>query len=129
LGQFHAWIETEASKLLPKNPVHQAMDYTLSNWTALSRYVEYGSLAIDNDAAENALRSICLGRNNWLFCGSDRGGSAAAIHFSLLASGKCHGLDPFAYLRDILIHLPKIMTVAGPDELCAMLPDRWQRVQ
>ena len=126
LGQFHAWIETEASKLLPKNPIRQAMDYTLGNWTALSRYVEHGSLAIDNNAAENALRGICLGRKNWLFCGSDRGGRAAAIHFSLIASCKRHNLDPFAYLRDILIHLPKIILTAGPDELRAMLPDRWQ---
>jgi transposase len=126
LDKFHAWLETEASRLLPKNPIRQAMDYTLGNWTALNRYVEHGALAIDNNAAENAIRGIALGRKNWLFCGSDRGGRAAAIHLSLLASCKRHNLDPFAYLRDILIRLPKILPAARMDDLRALLPDRWQ---
>ena len=126
LGQFHIWLEAEAKKLLPKNPIRQAMDYTLGNFTALCRYVEHGSLAIDNNAAENALRGIALGRKNWLFCGSDRGGRAAAILFSLIASCKRHSLDPFAYLRDILVRLPKMPLTTGTDELRSMLPDRWQ---
>ena len=73
------------------------MDYTLSNWAALCRYTESGWLDIDNNAAENSLRGICLGRKNWLFCGSDRGGRAAAVHFSLLASCKRHRHDPWLY--------------------------------
>jgi transposase len=126
LEQFHGWLESEAPKLLPKNPIRQAMDYTLGNFTALCRYLEQGSLAIDNNAAENALRGIALGRKNWLFCGSDRGGRAAAIHFSLLASCKRHNLDPFAYLRDILIRLPKILSTASREQLLDLLPYQWQ---
>ena len=74
----------ESPKVLPKSPVRGAMDYTLNNWAALSVYPEDGWLDIDNNEGENSLRGLCIGRRNWLFCGSDRGGRAAAIHFSLL---------------------------------------------
>lgn len=126
LAQFHSWLESECPKLLPKSPIRQAMEYTLSNWTALCRYTDSGILAIDNNAAENALRGICIGRRNWLFCGSDRGGRAAAIHFSLIASCKRHGLDPWAYLRDVLVRLPALLPADNPEVLLPLLPHRWQ---
>jgi hypothetical protein len=102
------------------------MDYTLSNWAALSVYPDDGWLDIDNNEAENALRGIALGRKNWLFCGSDRGGHTAAVHFSLIATCLRHRLDPFAYLRDVYTRLP-ILLAAPPsrDTLRALLPDRW----
>ena len=123
---FHDWLESESPKVLPKSAVRAAMDYTLSNWAALCRYTESGWLDIDNNAAENSLRGICLGRKNWLFCGSDRGGRAAAVCFSLLASCKRHGHDPFVYLRDVLTRLPAILPTAGPENLLALLPHRWR---
>jgi transposase len=126
LEQFHAWLESEAPKLLPKNPVRQAMDYSLGNWVALCRYVESGWLDIDNNVSENVQRHIALGRKNWLFCGSDNGGRAAAIFFSLIVSCKRHGLDPFAYLRDILTRLPAILPAATPEELLSYLPHLWR---
>jgi len=126
LEQFHCWLEAECPKPLPKSPIRQAMEYTLSNWTALCRYTESGILAIDNNAAENALRGICLGRRNWLFCGSDRGGRAAAIHFSLIASCARHGHDPWAYLRDLLTRLPSLLPASAPETLLPLLPHRWQ---
>ena len=126
LAQLRAWLEAEAPKVLPKSPVRGAMDYTLNNWAALARYVESGWLDIDNNAAENSLRGIALGRKNWLFCGSDRGGRAAAIHFSLLASCKRHGHDPWAYLRDVLRRLPVLLPAAVDEELLALLPHRWK---
>jgi transposase len=126
LEGFHAWLESESPKVLPKSAARAAMDYTLSNWAALCRYVESGWLDIDNNAAENSLRGICLGRRNWLFCGSDRGGRAAAICFSLLVSCKRHGHDPFAYLRDVLTRLPALLPTAKPEELLALLPHRWR---
>ena len=70
------------------------MDYTLNNWAALSVYPDDGWLDIDNNEGENAVRGIALGRKNWLFCGSDRGGRAAAIHFSLLASCSATAMIP-----------------------------------
>jgi transposase len=126
LEAFHTWLEAEAPKVLPKSAARGAMEYTLSNWAALSVYPQDGWLNIDNNAAENALRGICLGRRNWLFCGSDRGGRAAAIHFSLLASCKRHGHDPWVYLRDVLTRLPALLPDARDEELLPLLPHAWQ---
>jgi transposase len=126
LDGFHAWLEAEAPKLLPKSAARGAMDYTLSNWTALSVYPDDGWLDIDNNEGENALRGLCLGRKNWLFFGNDRGGRAAAVHFSLLASCKRHGHDPWVYLRDVLTRLPGMLPGASEEELLALLPHRWK---
>ena len=126
LTDFHAWLEAEAPKVLPKSAVRGAMDYTLSNWTALSVYPNDGWLDIDNNEGENSLRGLCLGRKNWLFFGNDRGGHAAAIHFSLLASCKRHGHDPWVYFRDVLIRLPAMLPGASEEELLTLLPHRWQ---
>ncbi len=126
LEGFHAWLESEAPKVLPKSAARAAMDYTLANWAALCRYTESGWLDIDHNVAENALRGICLGRRNWLFYGSDRGGRAAAVCFSLLASCKRHGHDPFVYLRDVLSRLPALLPAARPEDFLDLLPHHWQ---
>jgi transposase len=126
LADFHTWLETEAPNVLPKNPVREGFDYTLRHWAALCRYTEHGALDIDNGEAERALRGIALGRRNWLFQVSERGGQAAAIHFSFVASCRRHNLDPFAYLRDVLTRLPLLGADALPEQLREFLPDRWQ---
>ena len=98
-----------------------ALNYSLENWDALLRYTQDPALNIDNNAAERAIRAIAVGRKNWLFLGSDDGGRAAAIHFSLIASAKRHGLDPFAYLRDLLRRIP-----THPNrDIENLLPDWW----
>jgi transposase len=124
LHEFRAWLDLEWPKLLPKNPLRQAMDYTLRHWDALWRYTENGWLSIDNNAVEGELRSVAVGRKNWLFCGSDRGAHAAAVHFSLIASCRRHGVDPFAYLRHILTQLPILGPGATTEQLRPLLPDR-----
>ena len=126
LADFQAWLEAEAPKLLPKNPVREAMDYAQRHWLALCRYTEHGALAIDNGEAERALRGLTIGRKNWLFCGSERGGRAAAIHYSFVASCRRHKLDPFAYLRDLFIRLPLLGGNASREQLRELLPDRWK---
>jgi transposase len=126
LDGFHVWLEAEQPRVLPKSAARGAFDYTLSNWAALSVYPKDGWLDIDNNEGENAVRGIALGRKNWLFCGSDRGGRAAAIHFSLLASCKRHGHDPWVYLRDVLTRLPVMLPSASEEELLALLPHRWR---
>ena len=98
-----------------------AIAYSLNQWDALLRYTDDPALNIDNNTAERAIRAIAVGRKNWLFLGSDRGGQAAAIHFSLIASAKRHGLDPFAYLRGLLRRIP-----THPNrDIEALFPDRW----
>lgn len=94
----------------------------MSNWKALERYTTDGDIPIDNNAVEREQKLIALGRKNWLFAGSERGGKTAAVLFSIISSAKRHGLNTWAYLRDLLVRLadPK------PGELETLLPDRWQ---
>jgi len=125
LTTLHAWLEAEKPKLLPKAALRGAIDYLLNHWQALVRYTTDGKLAIDNGAAERALRGLTIGRRNWLFCGSERGAQAAAVHFSLIASCHRHGIDAFAYLRDILTRLPLLGPAPSRDDLRPLLPDRW----
>ena len=125
LESFEAWLRVEATKALPKSPIGEAISYTLSNWIALNRYVEADYLSIDNNASENAIRPIAVGRKNWLFCGSDRGGQTAATLMSLTSSCKALGVEPFAYLRDLL---ERVST--HPNSLIdELLPDRWAKLK
>jgi transposase len=93
------------SKLSRKSDVAAAIHYALNRWTALTRYVADGQIEIDNNAAERALRVVALGRKNFLFAGSDAGGERAAAVYSLLGSAKLNGLDPEAYLREVLTRI------------------------
>ena len=79
-----------------------AVRYALSRWEALLRYVDDGYIEIDNNAAERSLRTVALGRKNYLFAGSDAGGERAAAIYSLIGTAKLNGLDPEAYLRNVL---------------------------
>jgi transposase len=126
LKKLGDWLEAESPRVLPKNPIREAVDYARNNWTALNQYVHHGHLAIDNNAAERALRGIAIGRRNWLFLGSDRGGRAAAAHFSLIASCVRNNVEPFAYLRDLLTRLPALLPSVARDDLRSLLPDRWR---
>jgi transposase len=126
LEQFKAWLLSQqiehGGTILPKSPMGQAIAYALNQWEALSIYVTDGRLAIDNNAAENALRRVAIGRKNWLFCGSDNGGHTAAILFSLIATCQRHKIEPFTYLRDVLTRI-----AATPiSQLDQLLPNRWQ---
>jgi transposase len=85
-----------------KSETASAIRYALGRWTALTCYCEDGRLEVDNNAAERALRPVALGRKNYLFAGADSGGERTAAMYSLIGSAKLNGLDPEAYLRDVL---------------------------
>lgn len=125
LEHFHEWLLDQTGRVLPKSPVGQAVSYALSNWTALTRYLDDGDLDIDNNAAERALRCIAIGRKNWTFLGSDRGGERAAVIYTLIASCRRHGVEPWAYLRD-LIERVSVHPASRIDEL---FPDRWEKLR
>ena len=123
LTSLYQWLEQQRVTALPKSPLGHAMQYALNHWASLTLYTEHGFLAIDNNAAERALRAIAVGRNNWLFVGSATGGRTAAILFSITSTCRRLNLDPFAYLRDVLSCL-----AAGPlsaEDLSLLLPHRW----
>ena len=92
-------------KLSQKSDTTAAVKYALSRWEALTRYADDGRLEIDNNAAERALRAVALGRENYLFAGSDAGGERAATLYSLIGTAKLNGLDPEGYLREVLARI------------------------
>ena len=105
LKSLHEWLESCLAKLSRKSDTTAAVRYALTLWEALVRYCDDGRLEIDNNAAERALRAVALGRKNYLFAGSDAGGERAAAIHSLIGSAKLNGLDPEAYLREVLSHI------------------------
>jgi transposase len=88
-----------------KSELAKAIGYSLTRWRALTRYRDDGRIEIDNNAAERALRGVALGRGNYLFMGSDAGGERAAAIYSLVETAKLNGLDPQAYLREVLTRI------------------------
>jgi hypothetical protein len=105
LESLRQWFETTLSKLSRKSDTTAAIRYALTRWDALTRFVDDGGIEIDNNAAERSLRDVALGRKNYLFAGSDAGGERAAAIYSLIGSAKLNGLDPEAYLRDVLTRI------------------------
>ena len=111
--------------LLPKSGLGQAVGYGLNHFAALSRFLQAGNVAIDNNAAERAIRPLALGRKNWLQLGSRRGGRAAAVLFTLVQSARRHGIDPFVYLRDLLARIPS----HPHSRIYELFPDNWLRLR
>jgi transposase len=122
LDDIRAYLEREQPQVLPKSPEGEAIAYTLSNWKALTRYVDNGDLKIDNNGAERSLRAVAVGRKNWMFYGSDKGGQTAAVLTSLIATAQRLALDPFAYLRDLFQRLGD----HPQKRLAEWLPDQWK---
>ncbi len=102
LESLKQWFEETLSKLSRKSDTTRAIRYALGRWDALMRFCDDGHLEIDNNAAERSLRAVVLGRKNYLFCGSDAGGERAAAIYGLIGTAKLNGLDPEAYLREVL---------------------------
>jgi transposase len=123
--QFHDWLVAEAPKVLPKSAIGEAIRYALNHWAAPERPLEAGFLELDNGACERAFKPVALGRKNWLFAGSDRGGETAAVLMSLCTTCKALGIDPQAYLRDVLDRI----STHPARRIEELLPDRWQALR
>jgi transposase len=102
LDTMHAWLKTIMSKLSKKSELAKAIYYALERWPALGVFAADGRVEMDNNAAERALRTVAIGRKNYLFAGSDAGGERAAAIYSLLGSAKLNGIDPEAYMTAVL---------------------------
>ena len=122
LNEFHQWLQQQAAVVLPQSPLGEAINYSLNQWQSLSLFLEDGDLPLDNNRTEHALRQQVLGRVNWLFVGSGRGGETAAVLYTLVSTCKRLWIDPFAYLRDVFTRLPEATT---DEQLQELLPDRW----
>jgi len=122
---FFTLLEEWQRLVLPKSPIGKAVAYALNIRAALTRYTSDGMLNIDNNVAERALRAVAIGRKNWMFAGSDAGGQTAAVLYTVLGTCKYLGVEPFAWLRDVLARLPEM-----PNErLDELLPLNWAQAQ
>lgn len=120
LDRIEKRLEELSQWALPKSALGKAVTYARNQWEALRRYTSDGRLTIDNNTSERTLRLQAIGRKNWLFLGSAGAGPRAAVLFTILAGAKRHHLEPWAYMRDVLLRLS-----AGETDLESLLPDRW----
>ena len=123
--KLYAWLQEKRLGTTKNASITKAIEYCLKRWQALTRYLEDGNLPIDNNWAENQMRPWALGRKNWLFAGSLESGQRAANVMSLVQSARLNGLDPYAYLADVLSRLP-----THPDsQIDELLPHVWKPSQ
>jgi transposase len=120
LDRIEARLDELTGRSLPKSALGKAVTYARNQWAALRRYTDDGRLTIDNNVSERTLRLQAIGRKNWQFLGSAEAGPRAAVLFTILAGAKRHHLEPWAYLRDVLLRLS-----VGETDLESLLPDRW----
>ena len=119
--KLYAWLQQKRLGTTKNADITKAIEYCLKRWQALTRYLDDGNLPIDNNWAENQMRPWALGRKNWLFAGSLESGQRAASIMSLIQSARLNGLDPYAYLADVLSRLP-----THPDsQIDDLLPHVW----
>ena len=120
------YLREQVAKLSRGHDLAKAIQYMLKRWPAFTLFLTDGRVCLSNNAAERGLRGIALGRKSWLFCGSDRGGQRAAAMYSLIVTAKMNGVDPQAWLADVLSRI-----AAHPaHRLDELLPWNWRpRVQ
>jgi transposase len=121
LDQLHAYLLKIREEVLPRSEAGQAVAYILKNGVALTRYLEDGDLSIDNNHTERSLRGIAVGRHNWVFLGSDRGGHTMAVLRSFVASCERVKIDPFEWFRDVLSRI----ATRSIQQLDELLPHAW----
>ena len=103
---LEAWLNTQLLNISGKSPLAAAIRYALTRMARLRPYLDHGILGIDNNTAKRAMRSVALGRKNYLFLGSQTGGKSAALAYTLNETAKLNGVDPQAWLTDTLAHIP-----------------------
>jgi transposase len=121
LDRLRAFLDTSLARISGKSSLAQAIRYTISRWTALTRYLADGRLQMSNNAAERSIRPLALGRKNYLFCGSDAGGQRAACLYTIIETAKMNAINPEAYLADVLARIADHPI----RQIDALLPWRW----
>jgi transposase len=122
VAQIKSWLAAHKADALPEGPLGKAIHYMENQWAALTFFLSDGAADIDNNVAENALRPLCVGRRNWLFLGNDEGGRRLAILYSLVESCRRNEVNPWDYLKDVLVRISK----QPPGTLKELLPHHWK---
>ena len=113
------------TRYLPQSPMGQAIGYTLNQWPTLERFLEHGEVEIDNNLVENAIRPTAIGKKNWLFFGSEEAGARSAVMYTLMENCRLHGVEPHAYLKDVLERLPRTTN----QQVAQLTPRNWKRAR
>ncbi|WP_455377890.1 IS66 family transposase [Petrachloros mirabilis] len=124
LAEIKTVLDKYKDQVLPKSPIGKAIAYSLNQWEALNRYVDDPMLEIDNNVSERTLRMVVIGRKNYMFAGSEAGAWRAAIIYSLVASCKLNGIDPFGYFRDVLTRV----STHPANKIDELLPSEWKKL-
>jgi transposase len=122
LTRFKKWLDVEIQNVLPKSPIGQAIQYTRGHWEGLLTYTKNGAVEIDSNRVERSIRGWKLGLNNWLFLGSEDGGQWGAVLFSLIESCKLQGINPEAYLKDVLVRI----STTPQSQIETLMPRNWR---
>ncbi|MCA0423222.1 MAG: IS66 family transposase, partial [Proteobacteria bacterium] len=120
---LEVWLAMQLTTISGKSPLAAAIRYALTRMERLRPYLDHGILELDNNAAERGMRAIALGRKNYLFVGSEAGGKAAAIAYTLIETAKLNAIDPHGWIADTLAHIPDYKITKVDD----LLPWRWNR--
>ena len=123
VDDLHAFMSAQLVRLARGHDLAKAINSMLKRWPAFTLFLDDGRVCLSNNAAERSLRGVALGRKSWLFCGSDRGGQRAAAMYSLIITCKMNGVDPQAWLADVLARI-----AAHPmHRLDELLPWNWRK--
>jgi len=125
LKKLFAWVKDEIDHHAESAPIRKALSYLKNQRVPLERFLENGEMRLDNNISELELRREVVGRKNWTFCGSDNGATANATITSLVASCQMHGIEPWAYLRDVLTLLP----AWSQTRVLQLAPKFWQKTR
>ena len=118
-------LQSAKSGYLPQSALGTALDYALGLWPTLELYLADGRLEIDNNLVGNAIRPTALGKKNWLFVGEAQAGQRSAILYTIIESCRRRGIDPYAYLKDVLTRLPGMTNHQIPQ----ITPEAWAKAQ
>lgn len=119
LDELKAWLDKTIKTTAPQSELGKALDYIHPRWNELTAYLLDGSLELDNNLIKNLIRPFALGRKNWMFSGSLRGAHASALFYSLIATAKANGLNPFEYLKTLFENIRSCNTA---EDYRALLP-------
>jgi hypothetical protein len=121
--RIHRALKKLQPRYLPQSLMGQAISYALNQWPTLARFLEHGEVEIDNNLVENAIRPTAIGKKNWLFFGSAEAGQRSAVMYTLMANCRLHGVEPYAYLKDVLERLPTTTN----RHVAELTPLRWKK--
>jgi transposase len=124
LQQLGNWMKKEYEQLRPKTPIAQAFAYSIKRWEGLSLYATTGNLHIDNNVIERCMRTVAIGRKNYLFCGSHDAAKRAGRLYSLLVTCKLNDINPYDWLKDVLSHNIQEMHI---NKIKDLLPHNWKK--